>query len=59
MVDLFHAEAAIFPFRNPAIFSMTAAFIAGVVVSLMKAEPRAEALFRDEKIRVYLGVGAE
>jgi cation/acetate symporter len=59
MVDLFHAEAAIFPFRNPALFSMTAAFLAGIVVSLLKAEPRAEALFRDEKIRVYLGVGAE
>ena len=38
---------------------MTAAFLAGIVVSLMKPEPRAEALFDDEKLRVYLGVGAE
>ncbi len=59
MVDLFHAKAAIFPFRNPALFSMTAAFLAGIIVSLMKAEPRAQSLFKDEKIRVYLGVGAE
>ncbi len=59
MVDLFHAPSAIVPLRNPAIVSMAAAFLAGIVVSLLKAEPRADALFRDEKVRVYLGVGAE
>ena len=47
------------PLRNPAIVSMTAAFIAGVVGSLVTREARAEAMFESEKLRVYLGVGAE
>ena len=51
--------AAIFPLRNPAIVSMTAAFLAGVIGSLLTREPSAEALFDDEKLRTYLGVGAE
>ncbi len=58
-VDLFHNTTAIFPLRNPAIISMPAAFLVGVVASLMSREPTAEAMFEDEKIRTYLGVGAE
>jgi cation/acetate symporter len=58
-VDLLGHATAIFPLRNPAIVSMTAAFIAGIVGSLVTREPRAEALFDDEKLRTYLGVGAE
>ncbi len=58
-VDVLKNPDAIFPLRNPAIISMTLAFIAGIVGSLMTREPRAEALFDDEKLRVYLGVGAE
>ena len=38
---------------------MTAAFIVGAIASLMTREPRAEALYASEKLRVYLGVGAE
>ena len=57
-MQLSQAEA-IFPLRNPAIVSMTAAFLAGVIGSLLTREPRAEALFDDEKLRTYLGVGAE
>jgi len=59
LVDLLGFKAAIFPLRNPAIVSMTAAFVAGALASLLTHEPRAEALFSDEKLRVYLGVGAE
>jgi cation/acetate symporter len=59
LVDLLGFKSAIFPLRNPAIVSMTAAFAAGAVASLLTREPRAEALFSDEKLRVYLGVGAE
>jgi len=59
LVDLFGFKTAIFPLRNPAIVSMTAAFAAGALASLLTHEPRAEALFSDEKLRVYLGVGAE
>jgi cation/acetate symporter len=58
-VDLLKNPAAIFPLRNPAIVSMTAAFIAGIFGSLATREARAETLFDDEKLRVYLGIGAE
>jgi cation/acetate symporter len=59
LVDLFHQKSAIFPLRNPAIVSMSAAFLAGIVASLMTSEPRALALYDEEKLRVYLGIGAE
>jgi cation/acetate symporter len=58
-VDLLGNPTAIFPLRNPAIVSMTIAFIAGIAGSLMTREPSAEASFDDEKLRTYLGVGAE
>jgi cation/acetate symporter len=58
-VDIFHNAQAIFPLRNPAIVSMPAAFLAGIVMSLVTREPAAEARFDDEKLRTYLGVGAE
>ena len=35
------------------------AFLAGIVGSLLTREPAAEAKFDDEKLRTYLGVGAE
>jgi cation/acetate symporter len=58
-VDLFHYRAAIVPLRNPAIISMPAAFVVAILVSLMARESEAEARFDDEKLRTYLGVGAE
>jgi cation/acetate symporter len=58
-VDLFHNPSAIFPLRNPAIVSMPVAFIVGIVASLIFREPSAEAKFDEEKLRTYLGVGAE
>jgi cation/acetate symporter len=58
-VDVFHNAQAIFPMKNPAIFSMTAAFAVGIVVSLVAPEQEAQDKFEDEKIRTYLGVGAE
>jgi len=58
-VDLLGHATAIFPLRNPAIVSMTAALLAGVLGSYLTREPTAEALFDDEKLRTYLGVGAE
>ncbi|MBI3986405.1 MAG: cation/acetate symporter ActP [Lentisphaerae bacterium] len=45
--------------KNPAIVSMTASFVAGWLVSLVTKEQRAEDLFENEKLRTYLGVGAE
>jgi cation/acetate symporter len=58
-VDIFDNPSAIFPLRNPAIVSMPVAFLAGVIASLMTHEPSAEMMFDDEKLRTYLGVGAE
>jgi cation/acetate symporter len=58
-VDLLGNSAPIFPLKNPALFSMPAAFLAGYIVSRMKAEPQAAAKFEEEKLRTYLGIGAE
>ena len=58
-VDLLHHHAAVFPLRNPAIVSMPAGFLAGIIASLLVSEPEAEAKFHDEKLRTYLGIGAE
>jgi len=58
-VDLLHKDAALFPLRNPAIVSMPLSFLAGIVASLVAREPEAEQKFDEEKLRTYLGVGAE
>ena len=58
-VELFGYESAIVPLRNPAILSMPAAFALAIIVSLATREPLAEARFDDEKLRTYLGLGAE
>jgi cation/acetate symporter len=58
-VDLLGRADAIFPLRNPAIVSMPASFLAGIIASLLTREPDAEVRFDDEKLRTYLGVGAE
>jgi cation/acetate symporter len=58
-VDVFKNPTAIIPLRNPAIVSMTLAFAAGWLVSLMTPDQVAQDKFEDEKLRTYLGVGAE
>jgi cation/acetate symporter len=58
-VDVLHKKEALFPIKNPAIVSMTAAFVIGILASLATREPSAEAMFEDEKLRTYLAVGAE
>jgi cation/acetate symporter len=59
LVDLLHRSAAVFPLRNPAIVSMPIGFVCGIVASLAAREPEAEARFDEEKLRTYLGIGAE
>jgi cation/acetate symporter len=49
----------IFPLKNPAIYSMTAAFLVGILFSLLSREKEAEAKYEDEKLRSYIGIGAE
>jgi cation/acetate symporter len=58
-VDVLHFERAVSPLKNPAIVSMSASFVVGVVASLLAPEREARAKFEDEKLRTYLGVGAE
>ena len=58
-VDLLHKPKAVFWLRNPAIISMPVSFLCGILVSLVTREPSAEARFDDEKLRTYLGIGAE
>ncbi len=58
-VDVLKFQTEIFPMKNPAIFSMTAAFAVGIVVSLLTPEKEAQVKFEEEKLRTYLGVGAE
>jgi cation/acetate symporter len=58
-VDIFKHAAPIVPLKNPGLFSMAAAFLVGIGVSLAKPEPAAETKFEEEKVRSFLGVGAE
>ncbi|MDA8138257.1 MAG: sodium/solute symporter [Desulfobacteraceae bacterium] len=58
-VEVLKNPKAIFPLRNPAIVSMTLAFAVGIILSLIAPDKAAEAKFEEEKLRTYLGVGAE
>ena len=58
-VDVFHFSSAIFPLKNPAIVSMPLAFLTAILCSLAAPDKEAERKFEDEKLRTYLGVGAE
>ena len=50
----------IIPYKNPGIFSMGAAFLVAILFSLFgKPEANRDQRFEDEKIRTYLGIGAE
>jgi cation/acetate symporter len=58
-VDLLGFAEPVFPLRNPALVSMSAAFLVGIATSLAAREPAAEGKFDSEKLRAYLGVGSE
>jgi cation/acetate symporter len=49
----------IFPLKNPAIYSMSAAFLVGILLSLLGRDKDAEAKYDGEKLRSYIGIGAE
>jgi len=58
--DVFHMTSAPpVPLKNPALISMSLSFITAFVVSLATKEPEAAAKFESEKVRSYLGIGAE
>ncbi len=58
-VDVLKNPAPVFPYKSPGLFSVAAAFLAGIVVSLLTREPRAEEMFDEEKLRTYVGIGAD
>ena len=58
-MEVLKNKEAIFPLRNPAIVSMTLAFLVAIVFSLLAPDKEAEAKFEDEQLRTFLGVGAE
>jgi len=49
----------VYPLENPAIISIPAAFLSGILVSLFTPDPVAQAKFEDEKLRTYAGIGAD
>jgi cation/acetate symporter len=58
-VDVFKFKEAVFPLKNPAIISMTLSFVCGIIASYIWPDKEAEQKFEDEKLRTYLGIGAE
>lgn len=58
-VDVLHHEKAIFPLKNPAVVSMTLSFAVAFIASIMTPDKKAQDQYEEDKIRVYLGVGAE
>lgn len=58
-VDVLKNPAALFPLKNPGLISMSGAFLAGYLVSLITHEEGAAGKFEEEKLRTYLGVGSE
>ncbi|PKL74521.1 MAG: hypothetical protein CVV27_20095 [Candidatus Melainabacteria bacterium HGW-Melainabacteria-1] len=59
MVEILGQPSAVFPLKNPALISVPLAFVTAIGVSLFRPEPAAAARFESEKVRCYLGVGAE
>jgi cation/acetate symporter len=46
-------------YKNPGIFSMGAAFLVGIILSLLFPEKSSADKFAEEKLRSYVGIGAE
>src|SRR5262249_44798777 len=58
-VDVFKNGKALFPYKNPAIFSMTASFLVAFLVSLLSKDGGAQGRFEAERLRASLGIGGE
>jgi len=58
-VDLMGNATAIFPYKFPTIVSLPLAFICSWIGSILVPDLEAQAKFETQKIRTYLGVGAE
>ncbi len=58
-VDILKNESAIIPLKNPAIISMSLSFLFGYLFSIIYPEVEAQKKYEIEKVRMYLGIGAE
>lgn len=58
-VDVLGNAQAIFPWKNPALISLPAAFFAGWLGSVLVPDSDAQAKYESQRVRNYLGVGAE
>ncbi len=61
-VDILGNAEAIFPYKHPALFSMTAAFVGIYIFSVMdskQAVTEMESAFKDQYVRSQTGLGAE
>ena len=58
-VDVLGNAQAIFPWKNPALISLPAAFAAGWLGSVLVPDEQAETRFAQQRVRNFLGVGAE
>ena len=61
-VDILGNTKAIFPYKYPALFSMSIAFITIIIISYLDKSPQAKeetAAFDDQFVRAQTGLGAE
>lgn len=58
-VDVLGNAQAIFPWKNPALISLPAAFAAGWLGSVLAPDADAQSRYEGQRVRNYLGVGAE
>jgi cation/acetate symporter len=58
-VDVLGFKAAIFPWKNPALISLPAAFVAGWLGSVLRPDLEEARKYEEQKVRNYLAVGAE
>ncbi len=58
-VDILKNPTAVFPLTNPAIISVAGAFAAGYIGSKLRPDREASQRYEKQKVRNYLGVGAE
>ncbi len=54
--DVIGNDSSLFPLKNPALVSMPLAFVTGIVVSLLRPEPRAVERFIEAERRHHLGI---
>ena len=54
-IDLLKHPAAIFPYKNPGLFTIPMSFIVGIAVSLLTPEPAAQEGFKRLEHQIHLG----